>query len=157
MTHPLISCSMLWENADNVHLDIFVSQMLFVLSSEDCEEEYWHRPVDHMVEFAAHFPRGNLSRIRLWLEVISSSVEPMSIPINMELIEVFELVERVVLQVVVLDLVVLSNLWFVFESSLVGNGDTLVISWLRRALHGSCGEHLSVEHGSSQLQNWFHF
>ena len=40
----------------------------------------------------------------------------MSIAINMELVEVLELVEWMVLQVVGLDLLVLSGLWLIFES-----------------------------------------
>ena len=54
----------------------------------------------------------------------------MSIPINMKLIEVSELVERMVLQIMRLDLFVLSWLWLVLKSGLVRDSSTLIVSWL---------------------------
>ena len=54
----------------------------------------------------------------------------MSIPINVELIKVSELVERMVLQIMRLDLFVLSWLWLVLKSGLVSDSTTLIVSWL---------------------------
>ena len=64
------------------------------------------------------------------LKVVGSTVQPMSIPINVELIEVSELVERMVLQIMRLDLFVLSGLWLVLKSGLVRDSSTLIVSWL---------------------------
>ena len=61
----------------------------------------------------------------------------MSIAVNMELIEVSELVERMVLQIMRLNLLVLSGLWLVLESRLVRDSCTLIVSWLLRLLSSS--------------------
>ena len=54
----------------------------------------------------------------------------MSIAVNVKLIEVSELVERMVLQIMRLDLFVLSWLWLVLKSGLVRDSSTLIVSWL---------------------------
>ena len=140
---------MLRENSDNVHLYILVSQVLLILFSKECEWENREEQINHVIEFAAHFPSWNLSWVSLRLEVISSSVKPMSVSINVKFIEVSELVERVMFQIMILDLVIFSNFRFVFKSSLVWDGNTLIVSRLRLSLHRSSAKHLSVSDSSS--------
>ena len=43
-------------------------------------------------------------------------MQPMSIAVNMELVEVSELVERMMLEIMRLNLVIFSRFWLVFES-----------------------------------------
>ena len=80
--------------------------MLSVLLAEEHKAEHWEEQVDHMVTFLAHLPGGNCSWICFTLEVISSSVKPMSVAVNMEFVEVSELIHWMVLQIVGFDLVV---------------------------------------------------
>ena len=48
----------------------------------------------------AHFPRGDLRWETLGVPVIRATVKPMAVVVDVELLEVSELVERVMLQVV---------------------------------------------------------
>ena len=98
-----------------------------------------------MVELASHFPGRDLSWVSFRLEVVGSSVEPMSIAINVKLIEVSELVEGMVLQVMGLNLLILGGLWLVLEPGLVRDSSALIISWLL-----SSGEDASIEGRPSQ-------
>ena len=54
----------------------------------------------------------------------------MSIAVNVKLIEVSELVERVMLQIVGLDLLIFGGLWLVLESGLVRDSSAFIVSWL---------------------------
>ena len=98
-----------------------------------------------MIELASHFPGGDLSWISFRLEIIGSTVEPMSVAVNVEFIEVSKFVERMVLKVVGLDLLVFGGLWLVFEPGLVRDSSALIISWLL-----SSGEDASIEGRPSQ-------
>ena len=69
-----------------------------------------------MTKFAALFPRGNCGRVSLSVVVVSTSVQPMSVPVNMEFIEIPELVQRMMLQVVRHDHIISCRLWFVLKS-----------------------------------------
>ena len=114
--------------------------------AKESESENWEEKIDAMVEFASHLPGGDLSWVRLALEVVSSTVEPMSIPVHMQLFEVSEFVEGMVLKIVTLDLLILSRLWLVLEPRLVRNSRALVVS----RLHLSRGQETRVERGSPQ-------
>ena len=92
---------MLRKSTHNVHLDILLPEVLLVLSAEEPESKDRERQVDHMVELGAHLPSGYLPWVSLRLEVVGSSMEPVSVPVHLEIVKVFELVERMVLQVVI--------------------------------------------------------
>ena len=64
----------------------------------------------------------------------------MSIAVHVQLIEVFELVEWVVLKVVGLDLFILSWLGLVLKTGLVRDSRRLVVTWLH-----SGGQETSIE------------
>ena len=72
-----------------------------------------------MVELAAHLPGGDLPWIGFRLEVIGSTVQPVSIPVYVKVIIVSELIEWVMLEVMRLNLLILSGLWLVLESRLI--------------------------------------
>ena len=74
-------------------------EITYVLSSEETKSEDRESQVDHVVEFASHLPSRNFARVSLRLEVIGSTMEPMSITINLKFIKVFELIEWMMLQI----------------------------------------------------------
>ena len=63
-------------------------------------------------------PRTDLAWVRLISQVVDSTMEPVTIAIDMELLEVTELVERVMLEIVDNNLVLLCRLGFVLKSIL---------------------------------------
>ena len=90
-----------------------------------------------MVKFGTHFPSGELSGVSLSLEIIGSTVKPMLVTIDMEVIKVFKLIERMMLEIVRLyklnakiltDLFIFSGLRFILESSSILNLSGLEIS-----------------------------
>ena len=107
---------MLTEDADNWLLDVLVAALLLVLSAKKDEGEDWEEQVNHVVELGAHFPSRHLAWISLGLEVINSAVQPVSITINLQVVEILELVEGMVLQVVRLNLVIFTWFGLVLES-----------------------------------------
>ena len=64
-------------------------------------------------------PRRDLAGVGLLEEIVNAVVKPVTIAVDMELIEVFEFIERVMLQIVGNDLVLLLRLRFIFEARLV--------------------------------------
>ena len=90
------------EDTDNWHFDILLFQVLLVLATKEYEGKDWERKVDHMVELATHLPNRELTWISLRLEVIGSSVEPVSIWVDLKLTEISELIHRMVLEIMVL-------------------------------------------------------
>ena len=120
-------------------------EFTYILISEKHKCENWEREINGVIELASHFPGGDLSWISFRLEVVGSSVEPMSIAVNVKLIEVSELVEGMVLQVMGLNLLILGGLWLVLEPGLVRDSSALIISWLL-----SSGEDASIEGRPSQ-------
>ena len=65
------------------------------------------------------FPRRDLAGVGLLEEIVNAVVKPVTIAVDMELLEVSEFIERVMLQIVGNDLVLLLRLRFIFEASLV--------------------------------------
>ena len=112
---------MLRPDTNDIHLNIFVSQLLFILSTEESEGKEWEEHVNTVVELATHFPRRDLSLICLTIEVIGSSMEPVSIRVDIKLSKVSEFVHRMVLEVVVLNLVIFPWWCFVFKTSRVSD------------------------------------
>ena len=86
---------MLREYTDDVHLDVFLSQMLSVLASEEVERTHVPGDEQDVVEVGALFP-GLGSGVGLGLIVVSSSVEPVAVAIDVMFFKVTELIHRVV-------------------------------------------------------------
>ena len=86
------------------------------MASKEHECENWEGKVDGVIKLASHLPGRDLPWIGFRLKVVRSTMQPMSITINMELIIVSELVEWVVLKIMRLNLLVFSGLWLVFKS-----------------------------------------
>ena len=68
-----------------------------------------------MAHFVALLPRRDAAGVRVgfFAQVVHTAMQPVAIAVDMELFEVSELVQRVVLQVVDLDLVILAGLGLV--------------------------------------------
>ena len=111
--------------------------MLLVVFANPVERNHGQEHVEHVTKLAAHLPGRDLRWVRFLVQVVDATMQPMSISIDVELLEVSELVQGVVLQVVRLDLVVVSWLWLVFEPVLchearrfVGDLVLWVIAWV---------------------------
>ena len=76
-----------------------VKASTYVLFAEKPKSEYGESKVDHVIEFATHLPGWDTTWIGFALEVVSTSVEPMSIAVNMKFIVVSELIEWAMLKV----------------------------------------------------------
>ena len=103
--------------------------MLSILVSKEVEREKWEQKVDHVVAFLSHLPCRDLPWVSLRLEVICTTVKPMFVAINVELVEVSELILWVVLKVMGLNLIIIMDLWLVFPSSSVRTSCAFVWSW----------------------------
>ena len=95
-----ISYGVLREDANDGLVEALVQALLSVLVAEEIEGEDGERQVDHVVELAAHLPRGELTGISLGLEVIGATVQPVLVAVRLQLIKVLELIEGMMLQVV---------------------------------------------------------
>ena len=91
---------MLRVDADDGRAEALMAALLLVLVAEEVEGEDRERQVNHVVELASHLPGRQLTGIRLRLEVIGATVQPVLVAVRVQLIEVLELIERVMLQVV---------------------------------------------------------
>ena len=89
--------------------------MVLVVLAHPVERDKWQKHVEHVTELAAHLPGWDLGGVSLLVQIVDATVQPVSVAINVELLEVSELVERMVLQVVRLDLVVLWRLRLILE------------------------------------------
>ena len=138
---------MLREDSDYVLTNVLLSQVLSVLGAKEDKGEHWEQQVDHVVRLLAHLPRRDLTRVRLTLEIVGSSMKPVTIAIDMKFVEVSEFVGGVMLQVVRLDLIILAYLRLVHESSTIGNSCRLKVPW-NRVLLSTSNSCLS-EHGCS--------
>ena len=68
-----------------------------------------------MVCFAALFPGRNFGGVGLSVVVVTSSMQPVTVAVNMELFQVTEFVLWMVFQIVGHDLLVVCGLWLVSE------------------------------------------
>ena len=91
---------MLRENADDRGLEVLVLALLLVLAAEEDERKHGEQQVNHVVELTAHLPSGELTAVSLRLEVVSAAVQPVTVAVHLQLVEVLELVEGMMLQVV---------------------------------------------------------
>jgi hypothetical protein len=76
--------------------------------------------------FASSFPRRDLCRVSLSVVVINTSVKPMSVRVNMEIVKTSELILRMMFQVVSLDHLVFSRLTLIFMSVSIRVGSAFV-------------------------------
>ena len=101
--------------------------MLFVHVANHVDRNEWEEHPQEMVEFTSFLPRRNLGRVRFSVEVISTSVEPVTVRVHMELLQVPKLVQWVVLQIVGNNLVILSRLRLIAVPVECRNG--LIFIW----------------------------
>ena len=132
------------KNTHDIHVDTLVSLLLSVFFWHPEESEKWEQKINHMVRFLSHFPWMNLAFVGFRVNVISSSVKPMSIAINMMLVMIFEFIHWMMLKIMVFNLIILSWFWFIFVSSLVCDSCWFVSSW----------SWLSTVRPNSWLKSW---
>ena len=95
------SSVMLGEKPNDRHLKVLLFAVSFIVVCEVSEVKHWKTDqVNQVAELASHIPRG-LLHVGLTIEVVGTTVEPMRVSINVELLEVTELVHWMVLEVVV--------------------------------------------------------
>ena len=111
-----LSDGVLGPDTDNVHLHILLLQVILVARDDKHHAKEGKQDVEHMAHFAAHLPRVDLSRVRLRVQVVNTAVKPVTVAVNVELLEISEFVQGMVLQVVGHDLVLLSGLGLVGEA-----------------------------------------
>ena len=116
------SDGILREDANDVHLHILLLEVVLVAGDDQEQTHEGEEDVEHVANLATLLPGADLSWVSLLAQVVNTSVKPVTVAINMELLEVSELVQRVVLQVVSHNLVLFCGLWLVLES--VGSHDT---------------------------------
>ena len=104
------SDAILGEDADDHHLHVLLLEVLSVAPCHVEEGKEWQEYEEHVTELAALLPRRDLSRICLFIQVVDTTVEPVTVAIDMELFHVSELIHRMVLEIVGFDLVILGRL-----------------------------------------------
>jgi len=67
------------------------------LSTEEPKSKNWEEKVDTVPELATHFPSRDLAWVGFTLEVICSTMEPMSKAINVMFFKVSELIKWMML------------------------------------------------------------
>jgi len=114
----LVSDRVLRKDADDGHLYVFLFQVLLELRREDPAGQEGQEDEEQVAKLTALLPRRDLTWVRLLVQVVDSTVQPMPIAVDVELLKVPELVHRVMLQVMRHDLVLLGRLRLVFETVL---------------------------------------
>ena len=114
----LVSDWILWEDSNDVHLDIFLLQVCLVAVSNEPEAQNRQEDKEKMANFVSLVPWTDLTWVSLIAQIINSAMKPMTIAIDMELLEITELIQRVMLEIVHDDLIVLWGLWLVLETIL---------------------------------------
>ena len=104
------------ENSDNRHLNVLLSAVNSVLVSEPDEGEEGEEQKERVMFLASGFPGRDLGGVSFSVVEINTSVEPMSVVINMEVVKNSELIHRMVLEVVNLDHFVFSRLTLILVS-----------------------------------------
>ena len=102
----------------NVHdrgLVVSSSLVLYIVRTQEIEEQRRHPEPKRVVDLAALLPGMDFSRRSFRVVVVVAVVQPVRVGVRMEVLEVAELVHWVVLQVVHLDHVVLIWLWLGFR------------------------------------------
>ena len=109
--------------------------MAFVPITKLPEAHNGEQDEEHVANFAALFPWRDLTWVSFIAKVIDTTVKPVTIAIYMELLEVFELIQRVMLQVVSHDLVLFFGLRLIFETVLGDEAARLIWNVVCR-VHG---------------------
>ena len=94
--------------------------MLLIGESKEPEADEWEEDKEEMAELVTIFPGRDLARISLLAEVVDTTVQPVTIGVDMELFKVTEFVQRVMLEVVGFDLIIFGGLGLI-SISIVGN------------------------------------
>ena len=92
--------------------------MLFVSAGKDSEAEDGEKDNDQVIELASSFPCAHLCGVGLGIVVVDSCVQPVSVVVNVELLEVSELELWVMLQVVCDDHIIVDGRCFILISVL---------------------------------------
>ena len=112
--------------------------MRLVAIPNEPEAENGQEDKEQVTNLVALVPWADLAGVRLITEIVNSAVEPVTIAIHMELLEVSKLVERVMLQIVHDDLVLLARLRLVLKSILGDQTWRLKrneFAWVHRRMH----------------------
>ena len=88
------------EDSNDWHLDILVLQVVLVALAHEDETKEGEEDEEHMAKLAASLPWADLSWVGLCVQVVHSSMEPVSVWVHIQFIEVSELIEWMVLEVV---------------------------------------------------------
>ena len=110
------SDAILGEDADDHHLHVLLLEVLSVAPCHVEEGKEWQEYEEHVTKLAALLPRRDLSRVCLFIQVVDTAVEPVTVAIDMELIHISELILRMVLEIVGHNLILLGRLRLIFES-----------------------------------------
>ena len=94
--------------------------MLLIGESKEPEADEWEEDKEEMAELVTVLPGRDLARISLLTEVVDTTVQPVTIGVDMELFKVTEFVQRVMLEVVGFDLIIFRGLGLI-SISIVGN------------------------------------
>ena len=108
--------AILGEDTYDHHLHVLLLEVLSVAPCHVEEREEWQEYEEHVTKLAALLPRRDLSRICLFIQVVDTTVEPVTVAIDMELFHVSELIHRMVLEIVGHNLILLGRLRLIFES-----------------------------------------
>ena len=81
--------------------------MRLVAVSNEPEAQNGQEDEEKMANFVALVPWTDLTWVRLIAQIINSAMEPVTIAINMELLEITELIQRVMLEIMHDDLIIL--------------------------------------------------
>ena len=94
--------------------------MLLIGESKEPEADEWEEDKEEMAKLVTILPRRDLARISLLAEVVDTTVQPVTIGVDMELFKVTEFVQRMMLEVVGFDLIIFGGLGLI-SISIVGN------------------------------------
>ena len=90
--------------------------MVLVAVRDDGEAEEGQEDEEHVAQLASLLPRRDLSRVCLLIKIVNATVQPVTVPIDMEFVEVTEFVQRMVFQIVNDNLVLFCRLRLVLKS-----------------------------------------
>ncbi len=90
----------LWEDTDDVVFLILLLEVLSVLIAKVVEWEEGENQEEGVAELGTHLPGWDLGRVALSVPVIGAAMQPVTIVVHVELLEVAELIKGVMLQIV---------------------------------------------------------
>ena len=133
------------ENTDDGHLDIFVvAKMCLVSWTKEPETDKGQQDKEHMADLAALLPRRDLRWIGLGVVVVDTTVQPVTIGIHMVLFKVTEFVQRMMLEVVGFDLVILGRLGLILISIMGNYARRIILVEVLRVIAGVVMIHINI-------------